>query len=412
MSEPIRDRISSIPLPSELGERGRQGILQAAAELSERRRRRRLVGITAAVIAGITLISALSWNSGVMASIQKALQFVPGFGVVANEDENKRLVLKELVRHEVRGGFIVIKSVSVDSNMAYIEMNGDGGSWFGEQLALEQNGQAFILKRSMSVSSLRDWSAAYWYDGKLELESGHVMLNMRASNQDFLIPLSLEYADSYASYEELGPTATKHDISITAVLSQFGDRTRIYLAARHPDDFRISNYGVIETFGKQLTVQDDQGTRYEIEKIQGISAPGGDFTVQLLQLPDRSYSLTIPHIAVTYRDETSIMLAAETNLSLDKTIKLAGYPITITGTELIGENSMRVYVDVHRDEAAASSLVMFDLQERSHMIKLNDEMDAMLYTEFEIEPDEKAVKLKLANPDVIWRGPWVLELNP
>ncbi|OMF37727.1 hypothetical protein BK133_04095 [Paenibacillus sp. FSL H8-0548] len=417
MNEQVKQAMSTMELPQALSESTRIGIARAAGELAEERKayarkRSLLLGCIAASLAGIIILSMTVWNTEVRASIQKALQFLPGFGVVSHEADDTRLVLKQPVHWELDGVQIDITSLTIDSEQTLIMMSGNGGTRFGDFVTLYQEGKAFEVKHNMAQMANAAWTALYWYDGRLELDTGKASLKIDSNGKEITIPIVLEEADSFASYEDVGPTVTANGISVTAALGREEAKTRIFLAARHSGKFRISSFGLHESFGTQLSIQDDRGTPVDIELIHGISAPANDFYVQLPESSNRSYTLRIPAITAAYDDQATVVLQAETNVDLNRKVELAGFPFMITGTELIEDNALRVYVDMDYDDRAPSSLVMFRLKRQGHMAKLSEGRHVLEYIEFDIEPGKKKVKLTLERPEVVIRGPWEILIKP
>ena len=419
MSNRIKQKIETIELPPELHARSILGIERAAAELAQTRTRREQTGrskaITKIVAASIALIIAIStviWNTEVMAAIHKALQFVPGIGVVKEDGGNdERYVLKQPISKQIDGGTIHITSFVMDEEMTHIVMNGMNVPHIDSVVLLFEGGEEYRIERSMGTYTTNEWTFSYWHKGKLAVR-GSMEMQLQINEQLISIPVPIEKADSFTSYEELGPTMSSNEISITAVATQQERKTRVFLVSRHPDDFRISSYGVTERFGTQLHVQDEWGEDYSIEAISGITAPIEDFYILTDHLAEaRSLTLTIPQLIAVYEDKTSVKLAAENKSNMNMKVELADYPITITGTELIGDSGLRVYVDVHYNEQAGRSLVYFKLHRMGHMAKMNEETGAIEYIEFDIKPGAKSVKVKFHQPEVVMRGPWQFELQ-
>lgn len=418
MNEPIKKVMSSIALPESLGESGRRGIARAADELARERRRRgrrrRLaLGAAAIALAGCVALGGALWNTEAMASLRQALDFVPGIGVVNKTDETeRRLVLKEPVEWEEGSGQMWVTSISADDAMTYVVMNGSGVR-LADAITLIQNGEETVLPRAMSTRATGEWRASFWSKGKAKLEEGGVTLVVQTEDEarNIRIPLVLEQAEAYASYEELGPTVTANGISVTAAVTKAGDKTRIYLASRHSDEFRISSYGVTEWYGIRLAVHDDRGTEYEVEQVASISSPGDDFYVRLPQEEERSYTLTIPAIAVSYADTASVALPVETRADLNMELELAGLPLTVTGTEVTDNGTMKVYVDTHYDGNAPRSLATFSLEGQSHMAKLDEAMLTTEFVEFDVGPGQSKAQLTLGRPEVVVRGPWVMQFG-
>lgn len=161
----------------------------------------------------------------------------------------------------------------------------------------------------------------------------------------------------------------------------------------------------------KLNVSDNAGQKMEIEHIRGLSSPASEFYFKLSEPARSRYTLTLPEISVTNKEEVSIRLSTEAKENINQTFEIAGFPVTITKTEKLKKNGLRVYLDFHYNDQAASSLYKFDIDGLSNMAKLDERTGAIEYIEFEVKPGSKHVNLKLIRPGVIIRGPWQFEFT-
>lgn len=416
----LKQQLNAVPIPPELRARSTAGILQARAELRDEKRQRRKRTSrrtrSVAAAAGLLLIAAMLLNhENVWASIQKALQFVPGIGVVEEDDAAaSRYVLKQSITVSVGEGTVLVTGMQSDEGMTYVTMAGEHAPRFEYVTLINEQGEAFQVHRSMSSWGGSQWTASFWYKGKLGLR-GNIKLRLPVEPA-IEVPLRLEKAATYANYADLGETAAVNGLSITAVVRQEDGKARVSLVTPPRQDFRVDDYGLFGVYmhdeSLKLQVADDNGRKLAVATIPAMSSPASDFYFPLSQGAG-SYTLTLPEISATYADETEITISTEPKARMAQTFELAGYPVTITAIDKspTDPNALRMYVDLHYDSHAAASLYKFDVKDLSSMTKLDERTGAMTFVEFGVEPGAKRMTIKLNRPAVVLRGPWTYTLR-
>ena len=300
MSNKIKQEMDTIPVPPDVRLRSAKGIQLASAELD--RDREGLVSawinkkLIAASLVGIVLVSSVVWNPKVWAVIQKALQYVPGIGMVKEDSvPMDRYVLKKPVTTAVGKGSFVITGMMVDNQMTLITIAGTNISKFSSVKIINQKGIEYKVPGSMATWSTGEWTASYWYQGSLDL-NGQVKLVVDEL-PDLEVTLTLVKADSFESYQDMGETAAIHDVSITAIAGQVGEKARISLVSQVPKAFRIIDYGLFGVHENQkLNVKDEAGKVYEVEHIPTIFSPTTEFYFDLSSDPHKQYTVTIPEV--------------------------------------------------------------------------------------------------------------------
>ncbi|XID91914.1 hypothetical protein ACF3MZ_26090 [Paenibacillaceae bacterium WGS1546] len=415
----LKQQLRSIPVPSGIRQRSLAGIEQVISEQKEGKRRKskrvkRRWGTIIAALAILFVSATLANHHSVWAAIQKALQFVPGIGIVKEENSPaERYVLKKPITLSVGNGSITITGILSDEEMTYITMTGYRTPRLEQVTLINERGVEYSLSSSMASWGSQEWSSGFWYKGKMDT-IGNVKLIV-GSKPGIEVPVTLTKAETYSSYPEMGETVTVNGVSITVIPDRVGEKTRVSLVARHSEDFYISDYGISGVYvhgdeNRKLNISDDTGQKMEIEQIRGVSSPASEFYFKLSDDARNRYTLTLPEISVTNKDEASIRLSTEADEDIHQTFEIAGFPVTITKTEKVRENILRAYLDLHYNEEAPMSLYKFSLDRRSSAAKLNEKTGAIEYIEFEVPPGSQQVKLKLIRPEVIIRGPWQFDL--
>ncbi|MCI3918707.1 hypothetical protein MO973_00410 [Paenibacillus sp. TRM 82003] len=420
MNDKVKEAMAAIPIPPELGERSRQGIARAAAELrpalSRRRRIRRLL---AGAAASLLLLTGAAMNEQVAAAVQRALQFVPGIGMVFDEDApGPRYVLEQPVEWEDGGRSLVVTGFVSDESMVYITVNGVNVERYESVELLTEGGERYTVERSMgSWGSSGPAALAFWHNGPLDVKGD---VTLRFGTRDPIdVPLTLTKAPTYDSYEEMGPTASANGAAITAIVSRVGERGRLSLVARAPSAVRIYSYegvhGVPQHRRMQLT-DTSTGRLVELDRPMGISAPASEFFFEApAGRSTASYTLTIPELDVSTEGDAKVALnvpeMGEGTVETALSFRLAGHPVTITALERIAADRLRIHVDLHYDEAASASLYKFRIASISHSAKYDERTGVFEYFDMPIDPERREVRVTFNDPGLVLRGPWVLNLE-
>jgi hypothetical protein len=411
MSNNIKIELQKIQIPSELKNRGKRGVQQAKQETNRNVHFnfRQLSGVA---IIGLILVSTAFFHTEVVAAVKKVLQFVPGIGIVHEGDiPTERYILAKPVIKEFGRGSITITGIVVEEEMTLINVSGKDTPRLGQLKLVGDNGKEYVIKDTQSIWSPNEWSASYWHQGKLNItERANIIFD---GKQEMIIPITLEKAKTYESYSEMGEVSTVNGVKITAIPQTLSDKVRISLVSQHTKDFRITDYGLLGMYAredKMLSINDDTGNQYKFELMPGLTAPTSEFLFPISENKVEKYMITIPEINVEYADEVKTTIEVpETELQLNKTFSLAGFPFELTKIERLDNRNIRVYVDVKFDEQDKKSLHNFSMMNESHMARVSDTTGELLYLEFEIEAGSKKVDVTFGNPQVILRGPWKFE---
>lgn len=246
-SNNLKQQLQSIPIPPTIRQRSQIGIEQVITEQKEGNGHRskqvkRRVGTVVAALALIFLSATLISHNGVWAAIQKALQFVPGIGIVKEEDSpSERYILKKPISLSVGEGAIIITGILSDEEMTYITMTGKQTPRFEKVILVNERGVEYTLSSSIGTWTSTEWTSGFWYKGKVDTtESIKLVVSLEPRIE---VPVTLARAETYSSYPEMGETATVKGVSITAIPDRVGNKARVSLVSRHSEDFYISDYG-------------------------------------------------------------------------------------------------------------------------------------------------------------------------
>lgn len=414
MNDKIKHEMERIPIPASLHQRSMRGIQQAKSEMEERgalRTKRSNLRYAAMAIFGGVLISAFLFNTQVVEAIQKALQFLPGVGVIQESNENgDRYVLEEAITVPVDGGEILITAMFVDEQMTYIEMSGTNTEKLEKLTVINQEGTEFIMDQSAGSWTTDKWAQIFYNRGTLDI--GDYATIVLGDADKISVPVQLVAAETFDSYLDMGETAVAQGVGITAIAGRAGDKARISLVSPPSEEYRINNYGLSGvTLNHKARLTDQTGISMEIETYMGYLAPKSDFYFPLSDDPSTIYTLIIPEINAVYDDSVNVSLdiPSEGTKLPDLSFEIAGFPVKVTKVERIDNMSLRVYFDVEYDEEAPASLHMFSI-DQSHMARMNEQSRALQFIQFEIEPNDRTVEFLIKDPEVVIRGPWEFKL--
>lgn len=407
--------MDSIHIPLELRQRIELGIQQAKLENKGQRptaKRLRFTKMIAASVFVLILLSSIVFHNQVIAVIQKALQFIPGIGIVLEDDASEdRYVLQKPIIIQIDGGTVVITGMMVNEQMTYVTMSGTQTPRFESVKVINEQGMEYRLKSAHASWSTNNWASSFWLQGKQDIK-GTVNM-MLEGNPDIIIPIMLTKAETYESYQAMGETSAINDVTITAIANRVEDKARISLVAQHPQEFKIADYGLHGVHQDQkISVTDETGKGYKIERYDGVSGPANEFYFGLPAMSDvKNYTVTIPEINVIYNDKTKITLNIPSDkvMDVDQTFEIAGFPVKITKLERIDNDQLRVYIDTYYKENTSRALHNLRIDSMSHRAKVNEQTRALEYLQFDLNPSSKRVKLTISNPEVVIRGPWKFE---
>lgn len=129
MSNNIKQAIEEIPIPAMLHERSLMGIHQAkeewdAALAAPKKRKRVMNRVVAASLIGVLSISAaVTFNPHLSAAIQRALQFIPGIGVVQESSTDSYMLTEPIdIKNSNQTG-ATVTAMLVQKDLTTIEMN-------------------------------------------------------------------------------------------------------------------------------------------------------------------------------------------------------------------------------------------------------------------------------------------------
>lgn len=355
----------------------------------------------------------------VWAKLQKALQYIPGINIVVEDQEKQmtRYVLKKPIEKKLGSGLLKIKGVIIDENNAIIEMAGNNLDSYFDSFDAKNiffrnaAGQQFKIDSYGASIAGSLWTGSYVHRGAVKNLKGLEIVLPDAG--ETVIPLPLVRAKAYQSYAEMGPTATVSGISITAIVNEEKNRTRINLITPPLQGARIDSYALEQgAYRTVMTLKDNNNREYPLIADDGFLSSRSEFYFNTKGTKADSFMLAVPFLEVETDDAAtiSIWLPGEKTSQLNKTVKLAGFPVDFEKIERLDNNRVRIYVNVHYDEKADRALRYFSLDGQSYSGTMDERTMAIKTFELQVEPSQWWLKLRLVRPLVVKRGPWEFKI--
>ena len=405
---------------------------------------RNIWGTIAASLLLLTVLStAIVGPNEAWARVKQALQFIPGMGIVLEDDKEilERYILKSPVEKEIEetnNGKIRVEGIIVDQQQTVVTISGWNIPVNKNIVFLDKNGAEYAATGYTVSSSgggpdnILYWKGTYVYNGYIpEAEELGIIL---ADSNHTVIALSLEKAQTFSSYDEMGPTDSVNDFSITAIAAMEGEQLKINLISPSRDGMKIKAYGAHPGFGgNTITLTDTQGKEYNIDAPQSYSPPLSEFYFDLEGTEQKEFTLSIPFIEVIYQEEQAeitLDIPREGSADINQIVQLADYLVVLEKVDRFSDingDNIRIHVDVNYEEDKEKTLQAFSFDVKSSpfpWIKkptsgsssytIDEKTGAMKSFTINLEPDAKeikSIKLLLNDPVVVIQGPWNLDIS-
>lgn len=427
MNNNIKQAIEDIPIPAALHERSLMGIQQAKEEqdagLAISLRRKRIMNrVIAASLVGVLSIGGAIFSPQLSGAIQKALQFIPGIGIVEQEDSTaESYMLSEPVeiKHNnqpatvtamlVQKDTTTIETIEYSQNVHNLNIRNESGKEY-------KSVHVAIVGDSNSPYS----TVTYKFKGHLDIKNQAQLYYEDNPSEVFTIPLSgVKNLDSLSA---IGKSVDIQDLQITAIPTPAGQKGRIFLNATDSNGFRYDDLFAAAKKGdlilnKGLSITDEWGHDYPIDNMGVRTAtPFKDIYFNLGSPAVKKYTLTIPQLIRVGQEEAnfSVNIPEGTEGPLNQSFTIAGFSVKLTKfVKFQSPNNgtlSEVYVEVSDTLGLNRTLKDFDIS-----IDQGRRYDATTgvlksFTIGYIYNDTTKREVHITNPKIIMKGPWKFEL--
>ncbi|MBP2002290.1 hypothetical protein J2Z69_003362 [Paenibacillus shirakamiensis] len=427
MNNNIKKAMEDIPIPAMLHERGLMGIHQAKEEWDTAltvplRSKRIMHRIVVASIVGVLSISATVMGPNISAAIQKALQFVPGLGIVQKLDHSKdSYMLTEPIDIKFSNQTGIVTAMLVQKKSATIEMDVTKKNITPIKI-INEAGKVYESSH-ISTYGGDDFSTShviYDFNGPVDIKD-HAKLFFTDSPQE-VVTIPLSKVSSMESLDAIGETKKIQNLAITAIPTPSGHKGRIFLNTEDSNAFRYD-----ESFAEKgdlilndnLSITDELGHDYSIEN-KGISWPFKDFYFYLGSSEVKQYTLTIPQLMSVGHEEVnvSINIPDGTEGLLNQSFNIAGFSVNLTHFKKIkspqNEDLIEISVEMPSTQQQNRSLKNFDVSNATRLEqgRSTDDTTGVL-TSFTLHYNSNVLKkldVTVSRPIIDIKGPWIFNL--
>ncbi|MGG4106943.1 hypothetical protein AAXB25_23890 [Paenibacillus lautus] len=424
MSNNIKQAIEEIPIPAMLHERSLMGIHQAkeewdAALTSPKKRKRVMNRVVAAFLIGVLSISAaVTFNPHLSAAIQRALQFIPGIGVV-QESSTDSYMLTEPVDIKLSNHDVTITSMLVQKDMTTIELNAYTESSFKINI-ISESGEVYESSSVSTYGSGGFSKITHKFYGHVDIKDYAQLSFDDYKKELFTIPLSK--VDSIDSLNAIGDSMEIHDLEITAIPTPAGHKGRIFLSTEHSNAFRYFNHFPEKgdlILNDNISIADEFSNDYPIDN-KGIQTPFKDIYFNLGSSDVKKYTLTIPQLMSVGHEEAnfSINVPDRQEGQLNQSFDIAGYSVELTKFKKFkspdNRDLIEIYVEMPNTQQLNRSLKDFDVSIDTTLgsYKARDATTGVLKSfSVSYDPNDSGkLDVTVSKPIIDMKGPWKFEI--
>ncbi len=283
-------------------------------------------------------------------------------------------------------------------------------------LTIDQDQYEFIQGNAVWGGSQGPWYANYYYEGSIPISAPE---NAMIQYENMGIgPFNLTQAMTAANLFDLGPSDKQNGFRITGIVTQLdGSKRKLNLITQLPEGQIVDSYGkqpISENL--QLQMLDGRGNPMDILKDANFLKPS-DLLFEASTEESDHYQLTIPSIRIVDRSiphlKVTIPVPDKGSMDLNVTINLSGLPLDFTRVERLDEKSIRIEVDVHYDPSKPKSLQSYRIFDNngtfmSSTTGMNEKSKAFETEWLDIMPGQKEISFYIGEPQIVYKGPWIL----
>ncbi|MGG3280471.1 hypothetical protein [Paenibacillus solani] len=430
MSNNIKQAIDDIPIPASLHERSVMGIHQAKAEwetalVTPKRKRKRLKNriISASMIGVISISAAAVFNPQISEAIQRALQFIPGIGVVQKSDNTTdSYMLTEPVDIKNSKQSATITAMLVQKDLTTLEMIKYSNDYYDIKIK-DESGKVHKISSGDTGGEEGYEYVTYKFNAQIDVKDHVQLFFADKPNEVFTIPLSK--VDTIDNLNAIGESVENHDLKITAIPTPAGDKGRIFLSTEDSNRFRYTEYvfssfekGDLVIMNENISVTDELGNDYPIDN-KGTWISFKDIYFNLGSSDVKNYTLSIPQLISVGREEVklSINIPDGEEGPLNQSFDIAGFPVELTKFKKLksrfNEDYIAIYVEMPNTLQLSRSLKYFYVSTDTSIENggaYDSTTGVMKFFEVKYDPNSTKLDVKVSKPMIDMKGPWKFEI--
>ena len=388
----------------------------------------------AAVVILMTFLSVVGLDN-VKAAISQAFSFIPGFGIVENND-SINYILSDTVTTENENAILTLNNAIATKDGITVMFTLQRKNYSEEQLKkdkqevseqLQKNGKLVQSKVSLFINSKEytDYVGSTAGGGVMDTSNYTFTLNPDEINKettyklaynDFNLALEFKLKDyqTYSDLNQIGTTDYNNNISLTAVPTFAGDKVEVNLYTINKSQYRINGFHKMYYGykGTDLNLVTNSGMKsYSIPSGSGGVSPKFVFEIDPT---DTNFTLNIPYIIVQSTEDKNISLPipeVDQLINVNEKIKFNDSTMTIVSVKRVnieGSENGSLVLNINYDNKR-SNLYMFSarfnrinfwgtIQGGGYSSTL-DTNDIESTVNFYLKKDDKGtLKLKISNP--------------
>lgn len=408
---------------------------------------RSLAACAAVAVILMTLSSVIGFDN-VKAAISQAFSFIPGVGIVENND-SINYILSDIVTTENENAILTLNNAIATKDGITVMFTLQRKNYSEEQLIkdkqevsdqLQKSGKLVQPKVSLFTNSKEytDYLGGTAGGGIMDTSNYTFTLNPDEINKettyklaynDFNLTLEFKLKDyqTYSDLNQIGATGYNNNISLTAVPTLTGDNVEVNLYAINKSQYKINSFHKMYYGykGTDLNLVTNSGMKsYSIPSGFGGGSPKYVFEIDPT---DTDFTLNIPYIIVQSTEDKNISLPipeVDQIINVNEKIKFNDSTMTIVSVKRVntegGENGS-LMLSINYDNKL-SNLIMFSAQFNrinfwgthqsggySSRIDTND-IESTVYYSLK-KGDKDNLRLKISNPQYYLTDAYKLEFD-
>lgn len=407
---------------------------------------RKLVACAAAAIVLITSLSLVGIDN-VKAAINQVFSFIPGYGIVENND-TIQYILSDTVSSENKSAILTLNNAVATEDSITVTFTLERKNYTKEQLLKDKqkewdqlqksdksphsnvilytNGKEYTDYVGSTVGGTTDISN---FTYTLNPEEINKDATYKLSNNDFNLSVEFKLKDyqTYNNLEEIGSTGYHNNISLTAVPTFVGDNVEVNIYSINNSQYRINSFNKIYYGykGDDLNLITNSGIKSYNTSPDGFGGVNQKYIFKV-KSTDTNFTLNIPYIVVQSNEHKNISLPipkVDQEIDVNKHVKFKDSTMTIVQVKRVhngsgGNDSLMLNI---RYDNKKSNLIAFGANFNrinfwgqtqsggySSAIDTND-IESIIYYDLE-KGDKNTLRLKISEPNYYLTDAYHLKL--
>lgn len=392
--------------------------------------------------AAIVAIIAISWAgpAQVLASLQRALGLVPGFGLIEQQPSGFVLLAADQPRAQVQEGYIEVSGLLAQPDHTYLNLyvyqvpqllnspkdktDEQGESFYEKQQKIrdiylvDEFGREYRSPETATFSWSGSDRDAYITMALSPLDEVARLLTLVVPLPDGVqirLDVALVSLSEIDEWETVSNTTTVEGVTVSGA-AHFGSDTRVslFVLPSDPSVVRIESVGGF-FHTTQISLTGDSGRQYELQR-RGQSFQQNYYELYFdpLDPDDTTTTFSIPVLLFQEAGKASATIPVPTDgkvAEVNKTVTLGRFPIKFTKSEIISytdANTLRIYVDMGQTGTQTFDSFSLDISNGGWASKYDESTGQMEYIEVPLSDNQRQVRLKLKDPVYSVKGPWTI----